>query len=276
MNAMPTIVILSAAKDLAGLAKRARFFAALRMTWAAIALCLLTTTATADPSGTDDELLKDLGQQSVDRHDQRLRGEETKKDAAPAADTKAKVKDNAALQKELERTLGEAGRSEDANPLLRIAQRMQEMQATLARRNGGPATQDAQREIVAELDELMKQAQKNCSSCNSGSCDKQSSAQCNKPGGNQCAKPGTRPGSQPGKRPPGERNAPITRHMETHRPDMVEMRALVKQLWGELPERDRQQMLDLPMDEFLPQYEQQIEEYFRRLSDTKPETAAPR
>ena len=64
--------------------------------------------------------------------------------------------------------------------------------------------------------------------------------------------------------------------MAAHRPDMSEMRAMVKQLWGELPDRDRQQMMQLPLEDFLPQYQWQIEEYFRRLSEDKSEAAAPR
>ena len=50
---------------------------------------------------------------------------------------------------------------------------------------------------------------------------------------------------------------------------MAEMRTVLKQLWGELPQRQREQMLEPPVEEFLPKYEQQIEEYFRRLSEDK-------
>jgi hypothetical protein len=45
----------------------------------------------------------------------------------------------------------------------------------------------------------------------------------------------------------------------------------MKQLWGELPEHAREQMLQLPDEEFPPKYESLIEDYFRRLSEEKQE-----
>jgi hypothetical protein len=38
-------------------------------------------------------------------------------------------------------------------------------------------------------------------------------------------------------------------------------------LWGHLPERQREQMLQSFSDEFLPKYELEIEQYYRRLSE---------
>ena len=49
--------------------------------------------------------------------------------------------------------------------------------------------------------------------------------------------------------------------------DMDRMRELIKGLWGELPAHQREQMLQLPIEEFLPKYELLIEKYFRRLSE---------
>jgi hypothetical protein len=43
----------------------------------------------------------------------------------------------------------------------------------------------------------------------------------------------------------------------------------MKRLWGGLPERARQQMLQTPVEEFPPKYEEQIEQYFRRLAEEK-------
>ena len=45
------------------------------------------------------------------------------------------------------------------------------------------------------------------------------------------------------------------------------MRGMMKRLWGELPERQREQMMQMPLEEFLPEYELMIEDYFRRLSE---------
>ena len=42
---------------------------------------------------------------------------------------------------------------------------------------------------------------------------------------------------------------------------------LVKDLWGHLPERQRQQILQPLSEDFLPKYATEIEEYFRALAD---------
>ena len=49
---------------------------------------------------------------------------------------------------------------------------------------------------------------------------------------------------------------------------------MVKALWGHLPERSREQMLQSFSDEFLPKYELEIEQYYRRLSEEQGENQA--
>ena len=51
---------------------------------------------------------------------------------------------------------------------------------------------------------------------------------------------------------------------------------MVKALWGHLPERSREQMLQSFSDEFLPKYELEIEQYYRRLSEEQGESQASR
>ena len=48
-------------------------------------------------------------------------------------------------------------------------------------------------------------------------------------------------------------------------------KTLIEQYLLELPERQREQMLELPSEYFLPEYEREIEDYFRRLSAGKSE-----
>lgn len=66
----------------------------------------------------------------------------------------------------------------------------------------------------------------------------------------------------------------VPQAVEGQQPQAVrneEVQAAMKQLWGELPEHVRQQMLELPVEQFPPKYEQQIEAYFRRLAEQKGE-----
>jgi uncharacterized coiled-coil protein SlyX len=53
------------------------------------------------------------------------------------------------------------------------------------------------------------------------------------------------------------------------KPNIQQTRAAMSRLWGELPARARQQMLQSPVEQFPPKYELLIEEYFRRLSEEK-------
>jgi hypothetical protein len=46
---------------------------------------------------------------------------------------------------------------------------------------------------------------------------------------------------------------------------MAQMQELLKDVWGHLPDRLKEQMLQSPVDEFLPKYEFEIEEYFKAL-----------
>ncbi|MCA9269945.1 MAG: hypothetical protein KDA41_15800, partial [Planctomycetales bacterium] len=52
--------------------------------------------------------------------------------------------------------------------------------------------------------------------------------------------------------------------------DAEAMEALVKRVWGHLPDRARQELQNASVEEFLPKYQQVIEEYFRRLAEQAP------
>jgi hypothetical protein len=53
------------------------------------------------------------------------------------------------------------------------------------------------------------------------------------------------------------------------KPTAEELRAMIKQFWGELPDAARQQMLQSAVEEFPPKYQTLIEDYYRRLAEEK-------
>ena len=57
------------------------------------------------------------------------------------------------------------------------------------------------------------------------------------------------------------------RKNDTRRAEADQARELMKNLWGQLPVRDRNQLLQSAPDEFLPKYELLIEQYYRRLAE---------
>jgi hypothetical protein len=126
----------------------------------------------------------------------------------------------------------------------------------------------AQTKVITQLDELIAQLSKQCN-CQGGQCDKPSSA--DKPGP---PKPGSKMAKSAGKAPARDSSDRLGR--TSAKPvDKAELNDTLKHLWGHLPERERQQMLQSFSDEFLPKYQQEIEQYYRRLSEEKDSAGTP-
>ena len=82
---------------------------------------------------------------------------------------------------------------------------------------------------------------------------------------------------------PGENSRPqhIGQRLDAnHGPDvevdMAEMEALIKEIWGRLPPRSREQLLNSHVERFLPLYDQIISEYFKRLAEEEAAEDVPR
>lgn len=153
------------------------------------------------------------------------------------------------------------GASDD--PLARMAGQMRTVEASLRATQLGPPTQRMQQEIIADLDKLIEQQQKKCQGGSP------------KPGGSQSPKPGA---PKPGPPKPGPTSKEVgtqaasdsqdeMRPGEEGAAELVAPQDLLKHVWGHLPQRLREQMLQNPNEKFLPKYEREIEEYFRRLID---------
>jgi hypothetical protein len=176
------------------------------------------------------------------------------------------VESGEGLGERLRRQLGPAAEKEDANPLAGVARRMLEVHERVRQSDAGPATLNLQKQIVADLDRLIDEARKSAGQCNSSASAQQQSSSSKpsssppKPGAGASHKAGNKPAAGAGQRKEGE---------QRRKPDMDEMRTIMKDLWGELPPQVREQMLQAPVEQFVPKYEQLIEDYFRDLSDQK-------
>lgn len=164
------------------------------------------------------------------------------------------------------------GAAED--PLVRMVGQMRTVETSLRDARLGPPTQRLQQEIIADLDKLIAQQQKQC----------QGGAP--KPGGSQSPKPGQpKPGEpRPGPPKPGSPSQKVgqqaasdsqdeTRPGKDGEAELVAPQDLLKHVWGHLPPRLRERMLQNPNEKFLPKYEREIEAYFRQLIDL--DDAAP-
>jgi hypothetical protein len=159
-----------------------------------------------------------------------------------------------------------AATSPAAQSLARVRNSMQQAQSLLSRPGAdgklvaASQASPVQHQIISDLDKLIADLSKQCQCCN-GQCQ-----------GGQCDKP-PKPGAKPGK--PGASSGRTAARDSTDRLDRTtakpvdkgEVNEMVKALWGNLPERSREQMLQSFSDEFLPKYEIEIEQYYRRLSE---------
>jgi hypothetical protein len=160
--------------------------------------------------------------------------------------------------------------------LARVRSSMEQAQSLLAGSDAADKADAAklaapvQKQVISDLDKLIAELSKQCQSCN-GQCQ---GGQCDQP------KPGQNPetgklGSASGSGRTAARDSTDRLDKSTAKPvDKGEVNEMVKALWGNLPERDRQQMLQSFSDEFLPKYELEIEQYYRRLSEEQGENQA--
>jgi hypothetical protein len=145
---------------------------------------------------------------------------------------------------------------------------MQQAESLLSESRTLQQATDVQQHVVGQLDKLIAELSKQCQG---GQC--QPSDQLPTPSQRSQTKPGKR-GVAAGRGQTAARDSTTRLGQAAAKPaDKGDMEALVKDLWGHLPQRSREQMLQLFSDEFLPKYELEIEQYYRRLSDEKLETS---
>jgi hypothetical protein len=140
-----------------------------------------------------------------------------------------------------------------------VKDRMRQAESVLAARDASGRASSAQQEAVSELDAMIAKLQKQCENCG---------GQCNKPPGPPQSKP-PKPGGKKGAKP-GETSA-VAATKPAPPVDKAAVGSLVKDLWGRLPERQREELLQPLSEEFLPEYAADIEEYFRVLAEAPAE-----
>ena len=138
-------------------------------------------------------------------------------------------------------------------PLRRVESGMRAAGWRLGQRDPGAVTQETQRQIVSELTTLIEQQMKQ-----GGGAGKQQASQTPKPGDEQ---------SKQGNKSAQSGGGGNTQESTGAGPSDDAAQRAMGEIWGHLPERLRQQMQNADAIEFLPQYRQLIEDYYRRLSE---------
>lgn len=140
-----------------------------------------------------------------------------------------------------------------------IRRRMKQVEQRLRSQDASRSTQGEQEQIAAELESFISQLQRTSNGeRKEKSKDGGSGVGSDQTGGTQQATKGKAVESS-------ERNG------ESERPGDVPGGAGVDSgaIWGSLPPQLRQQIQNLSSDRFLPQYERLIQQYYRRLAESK-------
>jgi hypothetical protein len=139
-----------------------------------------------------------------------------------------------------------------------IARKMDNIQRRLDMSRGGPKTRKMQKDVLARLDEMIKQMEnqcKGCCQCNGGSCPN---------GGQKDGQNSMMPSSPLNDSQLGGRSGP-------GQVDPKRFKEL-SEVWGKLPEKERAKaMVGLTRD-LDPRYREAIEAYFKKLSATADRT----
>jgi hypothetical protein len=261
--------------------QRLRAIVAIRSPRAASAVLLVLTNATiawaAEPAGAtekpvakasapgpvepgvDDELLKDLDNEL-------LEGAGDLKAGLPQPGAAGKPGEAAADVPPIDgEDVGMPGEQQD--PLLHVSQEMRSAEEWIPQRNRRTAAEQVQQRIVENLTRLIQQAEQQQQQAQQSSKPSQKKSQSSQRQSAKQSQPSS--GGQPGKEStqPAQDSTERMGKARQVRPDAEMVKSLMKDTWGHLPERDREQVLQHSPEQFLPQYELMIERYYKRLAE---------
>ncbi len=238
------------------------------------------SVAADDPSELDRQLLEQLD--AADDPRELLTEPQEGEAPRPSADDSGAPHPEKSLDQKLLDQLGEGEDiplqtdlveeevlGEDADPLTRIGHKMRLVQRLLVQQKppsrAGQLQQEILRDLEKLLEQLQQQQQQQASAPRAGSGRQQASRR-----KIQQPRPGSprRGGDRPS-RQPADQSEDRVREAESRQIDVVEVTEMIKQIWGHLPEKERERLRQMAADEPLPESAVQIENYFRRLSEAE-------
>ena len=156
--------------------------------------------------------------------------------------------------------------SSDDDPLQSIGQEMRSVESLIPQAAKRPDAEQLQERIIMDLAQLIEQAQQQRAQQQAAQA-KKGKQQTNKRQSVQQSKPmgGGKPGKDSSQ--PAKDSTDRLGKSEDARPDPEALRGMMKDTWGHLPARAREQMLQNSPERFLPRYEIMLERYYKRLAE---------
>jgi len=163
---------------------------------------------------------------------------------------------------------------ENQDPLVHISQEMRSLEELIPRSGKRPHAEAIQNRVLEDLSRLIKQAESQRSQQQSSSQKKQEQQKqvAERKKQQQPEKQEQQSGGARGKdsSKPSQDSTDRLGQAKEVRPDAETLRGMMKDSWGHLPPRAREQMLQNTPEQFLPQYELMIEKYYKRLAEERP------
>jgi hypothetical protein len=155
--------------------------------------------------------------------------------------------------------------SAEEDPLGYISQEMRQAEQLIPERDKRAQAEQLHERIVEDLAKLIQQAEQRRAQQQASNNRRQQQSR-----RQSVQQPKASPGDpgQTSDNPASDSTNRLGR-AEQARPDPELFKGLLKETWGNLPERDREQMLQSSRERFLPQYELLIERYYRRLAEER-------
>lgn len=224
--------------------------------------CLLVAPLGADDKAgqksLDDQLLEDLDSELLPSPPKT----NTESKASESPPNAPKPDKSGLDEKLLDEIDGEdIGQGPEPDPLTRIGRNMRKAESLIGNRDTSPRTQEVQKRILADLDQLLQQTKQQCQGGQPKPPSDAAKTASNTPANSQPAE------GDPSGKPARDSTDRLAKAGKTEVDDEQDLDELVKQVWGHLPEKVRSQMQNVSAEDFLPKYQKLIEEYYKRLAE---------
>ena len=228
---------------------------------------LLTDSDDTSGAATNGGRSAAANREGEDADHQSDRANEPDAVSSPFGDGQAEALDDASpddkVDAEDRRSMGA-----EQDPLIRVGQRMRSAEHAMLKTRDKRSAERLHGEILKDLDQLIKQLDKQCQACQGGSCanpgDGQKTGQRGQPKQAASKKPSNQPNQG---KTPALTNSERAGNAPGESLGADDVQSLLRDAWGNLPIREREQMLQSPPTRFLPKYELLIEQFFRRLAE---------
>lgn len=215
-------------------------------------------TAAENPTGKNDS----EGKGPAGQGQQKQQVEAGAKDAAQPDQTKEQPLND--LDRQLLEGLGEdfsptAEGEASEDPIFRLNRLMREVEERIARQGADQEVLDRQQKIADELARLIRELQKQRQQQGRSSASRSSGRR------QRVQQPGQPSGRQSAQDVPARESADKLRERQAGKPDSRQLEELFKDVWGNLPEKERERLMQSYREEFLEAYRLEIEAYFNAL-----------